>query len=232
MSNNDAAFLDWQTEDLEGQVFDLIDAGTIIAIAWDLDGTLIENEDLHSDVLERTANAYDITPDDLNELGTLGLADEPVWRMLQSKGHAVPAWEIWRDALASSYEQGVSEVSTIESTLNIMTRAHSLGIPQVVVTNATKRVAAASLKYLGILEMLYDVITVDDVSNPKPHAEPYSLASRILNIPVQKILAIEDSNTGITSATAAGLVAIQIADGGAKSKMFESTFTETIAKSL
>ena len=41
---------------------------TINTIAWDLEGTLIENEDLHSDVLERTANAYDITPDNLNEL--------------------------------------------------------------------------------------------------------------------------------------------------------------------
>lgn len=49
MNKNDAAFLNWSTEDLESRVFYLIDGGTINAIAWDLDGTLIENEDLHSE---------------------------------------------------------------------------------------------------------------------------------------------------------------------------------------
>lgn len=220
--------IEWSTDDLGVRVFDLIHSGAIKAIAWDLDGTLIDNEDLHRDVLERTAHTYSITPEDLREMGTLGLADEPVWHMLRSKWNSVPVWEVWRDALATGYEEGISEVLSIETTSDIMARAHALNISQVVVTNATKRVAAASLQHLGVLGMIDSVVTVDDVISPKPDSEPYCLACSILNVPAHTILAIEDSETGIASATAAGLVAMQIADGGSKSKLFQSTLAGTI----
>lgn len=221
MNSAVADSIEWSTDDLGVRVFDLIQSGAIKAVAWDLDGTLIDNEDLHRDVLERTAHAYSITSDDLREMGTIGLADEPVWEMLRRKWDSVPVWEVWRDALARGYEEGISEVSSIEITCDIMARAHSLNISQVIVTNATKRVAAASLQYLGVLGMIDGVVTVDDVKSPKPDSEPYCLACSILNVPAHTILAIEDSETGIASATAAGLVAIQIVDGGLKNKLFQ-----------
>ena len=54
------------------------------------------------------------------------------------------------------------------------------------------------------------VITGDEVSHGKPHPEPYLAAARALGVPAQACLAIEDSDTGATSAQAAGCVTVVV----------------------
>jgi beta-phosphoglucomutase-like phosphatase (HAD superfamily) len=48
------------------------------------------------------------------------------------------------------------------------------------------------------------VITGDEVQHGKPHPEPYLTAAAELGVAPEDCLAIEDSNTGATSAVAAG----------------------------
>jgi HAD superfamily hydrolase (TIGR01509 family) len=48
------------------------------------------------------------------------------------------------------------------------------------------------------------VVTGDTVARGKPHPEPYLTAARELGVPAEECLAIEDSDTGATSAAAAG----------------------------
>jgi HAD superfamily hydrolase (TIGR01509 family) len=48
------------------------------------------------------------------------------------------------------------------------------------------------------------VVTGDTVARGKPHPEPYLTAARELGVPADECLAIEDSDTGATSAAAAG----------------------------
>jgi HAD superfamily hydrolase (TIGR01509 family) len=60
-----------------------------------------------------------------------------------------------------------------------------------------------------ILEELPDgsfavVVTGDTVDRGKPHPEPYLTAARRLDVLAAECLAIEDSDTGATSAAAAG----------------------------
>lgn len=48
------------------------------------------------------------------------------------------------------------------------------------------------------------VVAGDDVTNSKPHPEPYERAAALLGFRVDQCLAIEDSPTGVASAIAAG----------------------------
>ena len=48
------------------------------------------------------------------------------------------------------------------------------------------------------------VVTGDTVAQGKPHPEPYLTAARLLDVLASDCLAIEDSDTGATSAAAAG----------------------------
>jgi beta-phosphoglucomutase-like phosphatase (HAD superfamily) len=48
------------------------------------------------------------------------------------------------------------------------------------------------------------VVTGDTVDRGKPHPEPYLTAARLLDVLAGECLAIEDSDTGATSAAAAG----------------------------
>ena len=52
------------------------------------------------------------------------------------------------------------------------------------------------------------IVTFDDVRNRKPHPEPYNKITAVLNIAQSRSVAIEDSKSGIESATSAGCYCI------------------------
>jgi HAD superfamily hydrolase (TIGR01509 family) len=54
------------------------------------------------------------------------------------------------------------------------------------------------------------VVTGDQVTRGKPHAEPYLHAARLLGVDPGDALAVEDSPTGVASATAAGVPVLAV----------------------
>jgi beta-phosphoglucomutase-like phosphatase (HAD superfamily) len=58
---------------------------------------------------------------------------------------------------------------------------------------------------VGLLPYLQFSISLDDVANGKPHPEPYTTAVRRIGIEPRCLLAIEDSESGLASASAAGV---------------------------
>jgi HAD superfamily hydrolase (TIGR01509 family) len=54
------------------------------------------------------------------------------------------------------------------------------------------------------------VVTGDQVTRGKPHPEPYLHAARLLGVEPADALAVEDSPTGVTSATAAGVPVLAV----------------------
>ena len=60
-----------------------------------------------------------------------------------------------------------------------------------------------------MLDTLFDaIITGDDVTHQKPHPEAYQKAAQLLNLEPRQCLVIEDSTSGIQSASAAGCFCI------------------------
>jgi beta-phosphoglucomutase-like phosphatase (HAD superfamily) len=55
-------------------------------------------------------------------------------------------------------------------------------------------------------------VTRDDVTNPKPHPEPFLMASGLIDQPPAQCLAFEDSELGAQSAKAAGMRVVQVKD--------------------
>jgi HAD superfamily hydrolase (TIGR01509 family) len=54
------------------------------------------------------------------------------------------------------------------------------------------------------------VVTGDQVTRGKPHPEPYLHAARLLGVEPSDAVAVEDSPTGVTSATAAGVPVLAV----------------------
>jgi beta-phosphoglucomutase-like phosphatase (HAD superfamily) len=58
---------------------------------------------------------------------------------------------------------------------------------------------------------LFDVIVAgDEVTNGKPHPEPYLTAADQLSVDPRQCVVIEDSNTGVQAGTAAGAYVVAV----------------------
>jgi sugar-phosphatase len=76
-----------------------------------------------------------------------------------------------------------------------------------VVTSGTNLLATARLRHAG-LPIPNVLVSADQVREGKPHPEPYLMGARLLAVPSEQCLVIEDAPAGIESAHAAGMKAI------------------------
>jgi len=78
-----------------------------------------------------------------------------------------------------------------------------------VVTSGTRRLAVSRLRLAGIRPPMV-MITADDVSNGKPHPEPYLKGANLLGVNPVECLVIEDAPAGIKAAHAGGMKVIAL----------------------
>lgn len=79
-----------------------------------------------------------------------------------------------------------------------------------VVTSGTRPLATNRLQYCG-LPVPEVLVTSDDVTNGKPHPEPYLKGAEKLGLRPAECLVIEDAPAGIQSARAGGMTVIGLA---------------------
>ncbi|WP_127503475.1 HAD family hydrolase [Actinoplanes solisilvae] len=83
------------------------------------------------------------------------------------------------------------------------------GLPTALVTSTGRRLVEAALDTLG--RKNFDVVVCgDEVTMPKPDPEPYRAAAKLLGVPVEDCVAIEDSPTGVSSALASGAAVLAV----------------------
>jgi HAD superfamily hydrolase (TIGR01509 family) len=91
----------------------------------------------------------------------------------------------------------------------LIAAVRAAGIPTALVTSTCRRLVDVALPTLGP-ENFDVVVCGDEVSATKPDPEPYRAAARLLGVPVDRCVAVEDSPTGVASAVAAGVAVLAV----------------------
>jgi HAD superfamily hydrolase (TIGR01509 family) len=86
------------------------------------------------------------------------------------------------------------------------------GIAMGLATSTRAATARENLRRTGLLHFFAVVVGGDQVERAKPHPDIYARALRDLAVPTADAIAIEDSDLGIQSASAAGLRVIHVPD--------------------
>ena len=90
-----------------------------------------------------------------------------------------------------------------------------------VVTSGSRLLATNRLRYCG-LPVPQVLVTSDDVTNGKPHPEPYLRGAQKLGLRPAECLVIEDAPAGIQSARAGGMKVIGLASTYATAKLSQA----------
>ena len=90
-----------------------------------------------------------------------------------------------------------------------LTQVRDAQIPAAIVTNATTSIAqrTADAAPEGTFSV---IIGNDETTHPKPDPQPYLLAAQRLGVEPSRCVALEDSPSGVRSATAAGMKVIVV----------------------
>ncbi len=175
--------------------------GDFAAVLWDLDGTLIDSEPLWMAGEHELADAHGAvwTEEDGLNLGGNSLIESGryIKKRLGSDLTAEAIVDILVARLANDLSQ---EIPWRPGAVELFTALDQAMVPQALVTMSYAAIAAPVAAALPFAA----TVTGDQVTNGKPHPEPYLRAAELLGVDAADCLAIEDSGTGATSANAAG----------------------------
>lgn len=184
----------------------------IRAVAWDIDGTLVDSEPRHHRALLAASRELGVALDDLPDQAFRGVHMLDVWDILKGRYPVTVSREHWLDLINARYVADEEPLVPILGARQVIADLHALGYPQICVSNSNRAVVDANVAGLGIGAFLAGTISLDDVSAGKPAPEPYWQACRQLGLDPREVVAVEDSATGIASARAAGLPVIAFGD--------------------
>ncbi len=178
---------------------------TLRAVAWDVDGTLVDSEPLHHRALVAATLTFGIDLSDLPEQHFRGIHMGDVWTALRARLPPALQEAEWLYAITSHYIADRGVLKPLPGAVETIAALAIREVPQACVSNSHRAIVETNLDALGISRFMAFTIAFDDVAAGKPDPEPYRIAARRFGLAPAAVLAVEDSEAGLISAAAAGL---------------------------
>ena len=177
----------------------------IKAVFWDNDGVLVDTEILYfratRDILSRVGV-------DLTVVAFIDISlrqGRSVFDLAERAGISPEGVEKLRDDRNRLYgemlECGIRIMDGVEQSLRELKGRVSLGV----VTSSRREHFLKMHQETGLLDYFDFILTREDFHHAKPHPEPYREAVKRVGCAEEDCLAVEDSERGLVSASAAGI---------------------------
>lgn len=171
------------------------------AVVFDQDGTLLDTfiPALHA---YSVAVGREITMAELEPVAHLGAARNLVSALL---GHE--ASDADDDRFHAALADALLGIEPYPGVVDTLEQLRARGLRTGVATNSDSRSATIVLGAHGLAEHLDTVVTVDQVSGPKPNPESILLAVERLGVRPDEVLFVGDAPADMVAARAAGVLA-------------------------
>lgn len=191
------------------------------ALAIDFDGVLVDSQPLHygawQEVIKQMKLSVNLRPEDL-----LGISVESLVASLHlPEDIATEAGRLKKEFVIHQSKTSPPPLyPSVKSTLLSLSQKYKLAL----VSSVEKMVAVNSLTYHGLYGLFRVLVLEGDYEKHKPHPDPYQVCLARLNLAPKEVVAIEDSETGIESAKAAGLWTIAISNTSTRANLQKADY--------
>jgi|GEM_PF-4574181 len=206
----------------------------MIAMDWDVGGTLVDSELLHLRMQRQVCRAHDVKLAVLGSTSFVGVAISEVWRLLaprlgdlrQTNGgddrDRREEEQNFRAAALLQYFKGAHTLQVRLEALRFVKRLAIRSVRQLAVSNSELEIVEADLQALGL----------DDVQHAKPHAAPYHRVFARLRLPAAAIWEMGDSFSCLTYACVARLPTVLVTNTPDAAKTWGRDVTRAYASLL
>jgi HAD superfamily hydrolase (TIGR01509 family) len=183
---------------------------SIGAVAFDLDGVILESEEIWDDVRERYVRDRGGRYDDEAQRAMMGMSSTEWSRFIHEElgVEATPA-EINADVvelMIARYREQLPLIPGAREAVERMARVFPLAIA----SSSNRPLIAVALELAELTELFRATVSSEEVDRGKPAPDVYLEAARRLGVEPERSAAIEDSHSGIVSAQTAGMTVVAI----------------------
>lgn len=183
------------------------------AVVFDLDGLMLDSEPLYKDAWQWTATDLGYDLDDRSYSKLIGLPEAASEAALVAQFCAAFPLDAFRERWPPIWRaRAEAGIAVKPGLLDLLALLTTRGVPIAVATSSEAEYADFSLQAAGLADRFRAEVTCDQVARGKPAPDLYLEAARRLGVAPARCLALEDSETGITAARAAGMTALLIPD--------------------
>lgn len=181
----------------------------IRTMLFDLDGTILDTNELIIRSFLESLKGYvpeDFCRDHIIPSMGLTLTDQmKLFSGLDDVEHLVKAYREVNLRLHDDL------VTTFMHVNEVLEKLHGEGVQIGVVTTKMRLTTERGLRFVGIYDYIDAIVTIDDVTHPKPHPEPVQKAMALLGADPASTIMVGDSTVDIQSAVAAGAIGVGVA---------------------
>ena len=182
----------------------------IAAVVFDMDGVLIQSEEVWDDVRERYVRERGGRYDDEIQRAMMGMSSTE-WSTFLHETAGVPAApeEINRDVVERMLEAYRAHLPLIDGAAEAVRRLagrFTLGIA----SSSNRELIDTVLEVAGLTALFAATVSSEEVARGKPAPDVYLEAARRLDVAPDRCAAVEDSHGGIRSAKNAGMRVVAI----------------------
>jgi HAD superfamily hydrolase (TIGR01509 family) len=179
------------------------------AIIFDCDGTLLLTADLHFSAISQAVELQGGVMPWAWYSGKTGLGRHDLFKQFEVE-------------FGGNFDQPRLAIESIALTLMLAAKARPNPVvadlarrchgqlPIAVATNSERKIVTAVLGATGLLDLFDQVVSIDDVAQPKPAPDMFLLAAQMLRTAPEDCLVLEDSNQGLSAAKAAGMMHLDV----------------------
>lgn len=178
-------------------------------ILFDLDGTILDTNEL---IIRSYLHALDgYVPADFSRDHIIPHMGTPLYDQLKRFSGLEDVEHLAIKYREINLELHDQYVKAFEGVNEVLEKLHAAGLKLGVVTTKIRLTTELGLKHVGIAEFMDAVVTIDDVTHAKPHAEPVQKAVDLLHADKTKTLMVGDSTMDIESGINAGVKTVGVA---------------------
>lgn len=182
------------------------------AIIFDCDGTLVDSMPIHYQAwlesLRFHRAPYDFPEEEFYALA--GVREQDAVRLLNAKHGA----EVDPDAVAeyksSIFQHRYAEVREVKPVAELARAAAKAGLPVAVASGSEEHTVRGCLAATGLIGLFEVIITPRLVRRGKPAPDMFLLAAERLGVRPADCLVLEDGQSGLDAAAAAGMEAVLV----------------------
>jgi len=183
------------------------------AVIFDMDGTLLDTELVFRTIVFDVAGELGYAMTDDVHLAMVGSSHEATSRLLANAYGANFPYAAFDERCRVIMRQRMAEAVPVKRGAHELLRElKARRIPRAVATSSRAVHALNHLEHAGLIGLFDEIVTRDDVTDPKPHPEPYLTAAARLGVEPALCVAVEDSHSGVRAAHAAGMQTIMVPD--------------------